>query len=68
VVFRKIDPETGLLARDGAVDAITDVFRRGTEPTQYADTAKKGTGFYDIDQGDGGAAQKKKIDPDEIED
>src|SRR5208283_976894 len=46
VVFRKIDPETGLLARDGAVDAITDVFRRGTEPTQYADTAKKGTGFY----------------------
>ena len=37
VVFVKIDPESGLLAREGAADAITDVFRKGTEPTQYAD-------------------------------
>jgi penicillin-binding protein 1A len=68
VVFRKIDPESGLLARDGQTDAITDVFRRGTEPTQYPDTAQRKTGFFDMDQGDGGVAPKKKIDPDEIED
>ncbi len=42
VVFVKIDPESGLLAREGAADAIDDVFRKGTEPTQYADTRRKG--------------------------
>ena len=68
IVFRKIDPETGLLARDGAPDAITDVFRRGTEPTQYADTVQKRTGFYDVDQGGAMDAPKKKINPEEIED
>jgi penicillin-binding protein 1A len=68
VVFRKIDPETGLLARDGQTDAITDVFRRGTEPTQYADSQKKRTGFYDLDQSGGVDVPKQKINPDEIED
>ncbi len=68
VVYRKIDPESGLLARDGEADAINEVFRRGSEPTQYADVVKKKTGFYDVDQGDGGTTPKKKIDLDEIED
>lgn len=69
VVYRKIDPESGLLAREGAADAITDVFRRGTEPTQYADTTKKqNADFYSLDQGDAAVVPKKKINPDEIED
>ena len=69
VVYRKIDPESGLLAREGAADAITDVFRRGTEPTQYADTTKKQKAdFYSLDQGDAAVVPKKKINPDEIED
>ncbi len=68
VVFLKIDPETGLLARDGQADAVTDVFRRGTEPTQYADAVKKQKAdFYSMDQGDADVP-KKKINPDEIED
>jgi membrane carboxypeptidase/penicillin-binding protein len=68
-VVLKIDPETGLLAREGAPDAITDVFRRGTEPTQYADTMKKQrTDFFNQDQGDTAVVPKKKINPDEIED
>jgi penicillin-binding protein 1A len=68
VVLVKIDPETGLLARDGQADAITDVFRRGTEPTQYADAVKKQKAdFYSLDQGDA-VAPKQKIDPKDIED
>jgi penicillin-binding protein 1A len=69
VVFREIDPESGLLAREGAADAINEMFRRGTEPTQYADTAKKQkTDFYSLDQGDTTDVPKKKINPDEIDD
>ncbi len=69
VVVLKIDPETGLLAREGAPDAITDVFRRGTEPTQYADTMKKQrTDFFNQDQGETAVVPKKKVNPDEIED
>ena len=68
VVFVKIDPESGLLARDGATEVYTDVFRRGTEPTQYADTVKKSkTDFFSLDQGDAGEAPKK-INPEEITD
>jgi penicillin-binding protein 1A len=68
VVFVKIDPESGLLAREGAAEVYNDVFRRGTEPTQYADTVKKSkTNFFDLDQG-GGEAPKTKINPDEITD
>ena len=53
VVTVKIDPETGLLARDGQENAVTDVFRRGTEPTQYTDSERRNTGqFYLLDQGD----------------
>lgn len=69
VMFVKIDPESGLLAREGAGEVYTDVFRRGTEPTQYADSVKKSkTDFFSLDQGDGGEAPKTKINPDEITD
>ncbi len=52
VVELKIDPETGLLARDDDPNAILDVFKRGTEPTQYAEAAKKQktSHFYMLDQ------------------
>jgi penicillin-binding protein 1A len=68
VVTVKIDPETGLLAREGQADAITDVFRRGTEPTQYADKERRSTGqFYLLDQGEAAEAPKK-FNPEEITD
>ncbi|HET7319841.1 MAG TPA: PBP1A family penicillin-binding protein [Nitrospirota bacterium] len=68
VVTVKIDPETGLLARDGQENAVTDVFRRGTEPIQYSDTVRRSTGqLYNIDQGDAGETPKK-YDPEEITD
>jgi len=69
IVSVKIDPETGLLAREGQADAITDVFRRGTEPTQYADINKKKTDkFYLFDQGGSEDATKKQVPEDEISD
>ncbi len=69
VVFIKIDPESGLLTREGATEVYEDVFRRGTEPTQYADTVKKSKAdFYSLDQGDTGTAPLKKINPDEVTD
>jgi len=55
IVTVKIDPETGLLAQEGAPDAIADVFRKGSEPTQVA-KAKNGPKagqFYMLDQGEG---------------
>jgi penicillin-binding protein 1A len=70
IVSVKIDPETGLLAREGAADAITDVFRKGTEPTQYADKAgqQKPGRFYEADQGGTEDTTKKKLPTDEISD
>ena len=70
VVFAKIDPETGLLAREGAPDAVSDVFRKGTEPTQYADAKKgqKAGQFYMIDQGSPVETTKKKQEMDEAAD
>jgi penicillin-binding protein 1A len=69
VVFVKIDPESGLLAREGAMEVYTDVFRRGTEPTQYADMVKKSKAdFFSLDQGGAGEAPKVKVNPDEITD
>ncbi len=66
VVSVKIDPETGLLAKDDAPDAIVDHFRRGTEPTQYAN--QRPGRFYSIDQGEAGEAPKKKLPTDEVMD
>jgi len=70
VVFVKIDPESGLLAREGAPGAIMDVFRKGTEPTQYADKVNQSkVDFYSLDQGGTPEAPKpKKINPDEVTD
>jgi len=69
VVFVKIDRESGLLAREGDAETYNDVFRRGTEPTQYADSIKKSkTNFFDLDQGVASEATTTKINPDEITD
>jgi penicillin-binding protein 1A len=69
IVSVQIDPETGLLAREGSANAITDVFRRGTEPTKFADTVQKPTrDLFNLDQGDAAEAPIKKINPDEITD
>jgi penicillin-binding protein 1A len=69
VVFVNIDPETGLLAREDATESYPDVFRRGTEPMQYADTTKKTqTDFFSLDQGEAVQAPAKKINLDEISD
>ena len=69
IVSVKIDPESGLLAREGQPDAIMDVFRRGTEPTQQASatehTVKK---FYNLDQGAGEDTTKEKLPDDEVPD
>ena len=70
VVFVKIDPETGLLAREEATDAITDVFIKGTEPTQYADinTGPKIRHLYNADQGVVEDTTGKKLPVDEVSD
>jgi penicillin-binding protein 1A len=62
VTFVKIDPATGLLAREGAADAYLDVFRPGTEPTKYAsqEGSVKSGQFYMLDQGDGDLTITKK--------
>jgi penicillin-binding protein 1A len=62
IVFTKIDPETGLLAPDGAADAYLDAFRKGTEPTKFAETKKgpKAGQFYMMDQGGGDLLMMKK--------
>ena len=69
VVSVKIDPDTGLLAREGAANAITDVFRKGTEPTQYADKNGQQAGrFYEADQGGPEDTTKKTPPEDEVSD
>ncbi|MDA8422363.1 MAG: PBP1A family penicillin-binding protein [Nitrospiraceae bacterium] len=69
IVSVKIDPESGLLAREGQPDAIMEVFKRGTEPTQQASatehTVKK---FYNLDQGAGEDTTKEKLPDDEVPD
>ncbi len=69
IVSVKIDPESGLLAREGQPDAIMDVFRRGTEPTQQASaTEHMGKKFYNLDQGAGEDTTKEKLPDDEVPD
>ncbi|MDH4163151.1 MAG: PBP1A family penicillin-binding protein [Nitrospirota bacterium] len=62
MVFTKIDPESGLLAQEGAADAVQDVFRKGTEPTQVAKAkgGPKAGQFYMLDQGEGDFSLVKK--------
>jgi len=69
VVFMKIDPESGLLAPEGLSNAVMDVFRKGTEPTKYADTTKKQRmDFNSLDMGNAEDATKKKLPTDEVSD
>jgi len=69
VVFVMIDPETGLLAREEAENACIDVFRSGTEPTQYSDTMKpQTTDFFSLDQAAVVEAPKNMVNLDEITD
>ncbi len=69
VVFAKIDSESGLLALEGATDAIEDVFRKGTEPTEFAKAhdGPKANQFYMLDQGEGDVqiSKKKPMDADD---
>jgi hypothetical protein len=63
----RIDPDTGLLAREDAAEAYEDVFRRGTEPTKFAEKAVRPPAFELLDQGgaDVTLIQKKQV---EVED
>jgi penicillin-binding protein 1A len=51
VVFKKIDPKTGLLATRNDKEAIFECFKGGTAPTQYADKApsRLPTDFFKMD-------------------
>jgi penicillin-binding protein 1A len=50
IVFSKIDPATGLLAREDAANALFEVFREGTEPKEVARPEEpKATDFYRYD-------------------
>lgn len=41
VVFARVDPATGLLASPDLEDAVKEVYRAGTAPTEYASPDKK---------------------------
>jgi penicillin-binding protein 1A len=47
VVYRRIDTESGLLARPNAADSREEIFLEGTEPTRYAPPPE--IGFSDDD-------------------
>ncbi len=70
IVFTKIDPASGLLARDGDADAYLDAFRKGTEPTKYASPQDqmKADQFYMLDQGGGDFTLMKKKKAEDAED
>ncbi|HTJ83471.1 MAG TPA: PBP1A family penicillin-binding protein [Polyangiaceae bacterium] len=61
-----IDPKTGLLARDGQDDAMTEVFLAGTEPTETAKDPSETTDAPPQDgavpSGEGGDEAKKPAD------
>lgn len=51
VVFAKIDPETGLLAKPDAPKAVFECYLEGTEPREYATEERddRGKGFFKYD-------------------
>jgi len=51
IVFKKIDPETGLLAASDDEKAIFECFKEGTAPTVYADRpmTDQSTDFFKMD-------------------
>lgn len=51
VVFAKIDPQTGLLAPEGAENAAIEIFVKGTEPTKVSHPQPKPAEFFRIDAG-----------------
>jgi penicillin-binding protein 1A len=56
IVFKRIDPKTGLLASSHDDGTIFECFKEGTAPTAYADTPRtdESTDFFklDLDSGD----------------
>ncbi|MBI3596033.1 MAG: PBP1A family penicillin-binding protein [Nitrospirae bacterium] len=53
VVFANIDPQTGLLAPEGAEDAVIEIFVKGTEPTKLSHPQPKPAEFFRIDASNG---------------
>jgi len=50
IIFTKIDPATGKLAREDSTDALFEVFREGMEPKEVARPEEpKATDFYRFD-------------------
>ena len=52
IVFKKIDPKTGLLASSSDDGAIFECFKEGTAPTEYADkptSSSPSTDFFKLD-------------------
>jgi penicillin-binding protein 1A len=49
IVFAKIDPQTGLLAPEGAESAPIEIFVKGTEPTKVSHPLPKPAEFFRID-------------------
>jgi penicillin-binding protein 1A len=49
VVYAKIDPQTGLLAPEGAENAAIEIFVKGTEPTKVSHPQPKPAEFFRID-------------------
>jgi len=67
IVTVNIDPGTGLLARDSQMDAIAELFRRGTEPTRTAELMNPGRPAFP-DQRAAYAPIGKALPDDEIDD
>ena len=50
IITVQIDPQTGLLASDGAGHGVQEVFLKGTEPTQQAVPPASPSQFFKLDQ------------------
>lgn len=50
ILFERVDPETGLLARDDSRPGVIEIFAKGTEPTQEAPERLDPMDFYRTDQ------------------
>ena len=50
VITVQIDPATGLLAPEGTDQGVSEVFLKGTEPTQHAEAKSSPSQFFKFDQ------------------
>ncbi|HET6370676.1 MAG TPA: penicillin-binding protein, partial [Nitrospiria bacterium] len=50
IVYVKIDPRTGLLAQNGAENAVVDIFVKGTEPTKVSVPVPEPIQFFKLDE------------------